>query len=106
MSKSKPFQGAATVRSQSEDNTQIADQAVASKIAGEIRKSDGLEEDVVVFVSTNEEAQRYDVNLGDAIINGTWDTRQRHLVWRVPSNLIDRFSRHFFVTSGRIVRGG
>ena len=60
--------------------------------------------DYVFFVSAEEEVMQFSITVAGNKINASWDADHEYLVWKVPSDLADRFAMHDFVVKGRIIR--
>lgn len=101
----KPTVGAAstgTVRDQIAEDTGHAKEALASKVAA---ADQGKKEGHTVFVSQHEEPQTYDIRLDhNTVVRGYWDSAEERVLWRVPDKLLERFQRHSFLTSGRVIK--
>lgn len=67
-------------------------------------KSSPKKNDHVLFVSANEEVVSFDITVSGTRITPRWDSEHEFLIWRVPSNLAERFAMHEFVVKGRIIR--
>lgn len=83
-----------------EANATAGVKAVKEKVKQTAKKGDAD----VIFASVNKEDSPFDVNVGMTKIHGKWDKDRQHLVFRVPHDMAEAFSRHFHVTSGRIVK--
>jgi hypothetical protein len=60
--------------------------------------------DFVLFVSADEEVVTFPITVAGKRITPLWDNNREHLIWRVPTELAERFALHEFVVKGRIVR--
>lgn len=102
---SKPTVGAAstgTVRDQVvEDSAQARE-----KLNADVAKADaGKKADHTLFVSANDEPQTYDIRLDTStVVRGFWNNAEDRVIWRVPNKLLERFERHSFVSSGRVLK--
>lgn len=56
--------------------------------------------DEVVFISAEDEPKQFDIGG----VRGIRDETGKKVVWRVPVDRADRFARHSFVLTGRVVR--
>lgn len=77
----------------------VKKKAAAKKVEAAPKKADH-----VLFVSANEEVVSFDITVMGEKITPRWDSEHEHLIWRVPSRLVDRFEMHEFVVKGRIIR--
>jgi|SaaInl85LU_5_DNA_1037374.scaffolds.fasta_scaffold43608_2 hypothetical protein len=58
----------------------------------------------VLYVSANEELQPFDIRVRNQKITPYWDKEKEHLIWSVPTDLVDAFDLHEFVVKKRIVK--
>jgi hypothetical protein len=60
--------------------------------------------DTTLYVSAKPEPMTFDVRLDPStVVRGYWDSAEERVLWRVPDGLHERFKRHSFITTGRII---
>jgi hypothetical protein len=84
--------------------TKIVKEAAPKKAIAETPKAPKA--NFVLFVSAEEEVVSFPITVVGQKITPLWDNEREHLIWRVPTDLVERFAMHEFVVKGRIVRGG
>ena len=98
-----PEQETATEQAEESANDQtdaVSKKAKSKKEKGvEVEKEEG----VVFFASANKEVSSFDIVVAQQEIKSQWDTKRERLVFRVPTDLAERFRMHDHVQSGRVV---
>jgi hypothetical protein len=105
------IRGAATAGASGNTNLQILSEEVvrerAEAVAAAVREAGDLDSGIVLFVSSRDEVDLFDIAVGveeHEIVRGLWDRNGERVVWRVPVKLVDQFSRHTFVQQGRVLK--
>jgi len=83
-----------------EQTDTVSKKAKSKKEKGvEVEKEEG----VVFFASANTEVSSFDIVVAQQEIKSQWDTKRERLVFRVPTELAERFRQHDHVKTGRVV---
>jgi hypothetical protein len=59
---------------------------------------------VVYYVSAAPENVSFAIKIAGEDYSPSWDKSRKHLVWRIPKELTERFEAHSHFTSGRVLR--
>lgn len=57
----------------------------------------------VLFVSAKPEVATYHIQVAGQKIDGVWDRKRQHLVFRVPNDLVERFKSHTHCKKRRVI---
>jgi len=83
---------------------QAASAKVKTAAAKKVTKSAPVKPSKVLFVSANEEVQPFDIRVKNQKITPFWDKEKEHLIWSVPTELVEAFELHEFVVKKRIIK--
>lgn len=93
-----------SVQPTNEENIQKAE------FAAEVVASEAVQAAVVnrpgtqAYVTKEPFTGTFDILVAGELIRGTWDNKRERLIFRVPSNLTDRFEMHLMYQDGRIIK--
>lgn len=107
---SKPIVGAVGTGSRdpnpTDKNAEVVQKATLAKAqaaGAAVAGSDPKGGKTAYFVTVRETPERFDIYMGDTVIRGSMDRERKRVVFRVPTELVERFCRHSLVVSGAIV---
>lgn len=58
----------------------------------------------VYYVSAKPEKITFDIKVAGTDYSPAWDKDKKHLCWRIPTEISDRFEMHSHFVSGRIIK--
>lgn len=58
----------------------------------------------VYYVSAKPEKITFDIKVAGTDYSPAWDKDKKHLCWRIPTEVSDRFEMHSHFVSGRIIK--
>lgn len=79
--------------------TELAAHEAASSVA-----DSSNQKDAVYYVSAQPEKVSFAIKVAGEDYSPSWDTARKHLVWRIPKEVSDRFETHYHFVSGRVIR--